>query len=226
VTNGGVATILSAYPAWHKSCKVGISSLLTKEFQMKRSLQMGFTLIELMIVVAIIGILAAVALPAYQDYTIRAKVTEGIVMASGLKALVADNASNGTSSSIGGFFASMPIGTAASNNTVVCAGAVAACSMASVASVSGLTKNVESIVGATDTGAITVTYQSALMASANGNALQLIPTSDGTAMASGTPPTGPIVWTCYTKGKTAIGGVTLAAAATMMPSKFAPAECR
>jgi type IV pilus assembly protein PilA len=62
---------------------------------MKRSMQKGFTLIELMIVVAIIGILAAVALPAYQDYTVRAKVTEGLVVASSAKLAVAENASNG-----------------------------------------------------------------------------------------------------------------------------------
>ena len=59
---------------------------------MKRSLQKGFTLIELMIVVAIIGILAAVALPAYQDYTVRAKVTEVILAASSGKLSVAEAA--------------------------------------------------------------------------------------------------------------------------------------
>ena len=63
--------------------------------QTLRAAQKGFTLIELMIVVAIIGILAAVALPAYQDYTVRAKVTEGLTLASSAKLAVAENASNG-----------------------------------------------------------------------------------------------------------------------------------
>lgn len=60
---------------------------------MKR-VQQGFTLIELMIVVAIIGILAAVALPAYQDYTVRSRVSELAIQAAGMKATVGENIAN------------------------------------------------------------------------------------------------------------------------------------
>jgi type IV pilus assembly protein PilA len=58
---------------------------------MMKQVQKGFTLIELMIVVAIIGILAAIAIPAYQDYTIRAQVTEGLSLAAAAKAAVAES---------------------------------------------------------------------------------------------------------------------------------------
>ena len=56
--------------------------------------QKGFTLIELMIVIAIIGILAAIAIPAYQDYTVRARVSEGLVAASAVKGTVSENIAN------------------------------------------------------------------------------------------------------------------------------------
>ncbi len=58
-------------------------------------IQQGFTLIELMIVVAIVGILAAIAIPAYQDYTVRAKVTEGLSLANAAKILVEDTFTSG-----------------------------------------------------------------------------------------------------------------------------------
>jgi type IV pilus assembly protein PilA len=61
---------------------------------MRKQIQKGFTLIELMIVVAIIGILAAIAIPAYQNYTIRAQVTEGLTLAGGWKAAVAEYYAN------------------------------------------------------------------------------------------------------------------------------------
>ena len=67
---------------------------------MKRMMQQGFTLIELMIVVAIIGILAAVALPAYQDYTVRARVSEVILAASSCRTSVTDTVANATQADI------------------------------------------------------------------------------------------------------------------------------
>ena len=61
---------------------------------MLKKIQQGFTLIELMIVVAIIGILAAIAIPAYQNYTIRAQVTEGLTLADGWKTAIAEYYAN------------------------------------------------------------------------------------------------------------------------------------
>ena len=82
---------------------------------MNKSMQQGFTLIELMIVVAIIGILAALAIPAYQDYTVRAKVSEGLEMASAAKVTVAENAANGRTDLSSGY----DFGTATSNTSSI-----------------------------------------------------------------------------------------------------------
>lgn len=127
-----------------------------------RNVQKGFTLIELMIVVAIIGILAAVALPAYQDYTIRAKVTEGLSLASTYKTSVAEmHASRG------------PTG-------------MTACTDAATCSAMGITyiannKNVTSITTAAN-GTVTIAYSTAVVP-ANANTLILVPQTNAAAPA-------------------------------------------
>ncbi|MGM0914218.1 MAG: pilin [Pseudomonadota bacterium] len=79
----------------------------------KRS-QGGFTLIELMIVVAIVGILAALAIPAYQDYTIRARVAEALTLASAAKVTVSENAASGNGDLAAGYDVPSPTDNVAS----------------------------------------------------------------------------------------------------------------
>lgn len=115
---------------------------------MMKKIQQGFTLIELMIVVAIIGILAAIAVPAYQDYTIRTQVTEGLNLASEAKAGVAD------------FWANR--GRLPANNT-----------SAGIAQAASITGNYVTQVAVGGSGAITITYGNRANAELTGDTLGL-----------------------------------------------------
>ncbi len=165
-----------------------------------KKIQQGFTLIELMIVVAIIGILAAIAIPAYQDYTIRSQVSEGLTLAAQAKAAVSESYSN--------------TGVAPADRTAAGMSPNAADTAGNY--VSGL---------AVEDGVITVTYSSATPQrghdNINGSTLTLVPyvSADGS-----------IAWKCRAEDSTATPGGSVMNGGTdvvgTLTAKYAPAECR